>query len=193
VAASTWGLVALTSALWGQDGFEGGLWVELAAHVVLVLAGCLAGRALTRAAEVRLVRRAPQGDLPWLVALLGVIGAVALCFQTLIMVQSSNGLNMFGEVVIERWRVAPSIWATFLALVVPWCAALAAPRRFGVALLGGWIGGGAAFFVYYFSVLARLEFGSIPVSIFGLTLLVLLVVTVLFARTARSSPVERTA
>lgn len=68
------------------------------------------------------------------------------------------------------------------------------PRRFAVALLSGWVGGGAAIFVYYISFLARLvrengfDLGATPISLFGVTLLALLVVTVLFARTAPGSP-----
>jgi hypothetical protein len=44
--------------------------------------------------------------------------------------------------------VAPSTWATVLALVFPACA-VALPRQFGVSVLISWIGFGAASFVYY--------------------------------------------
>jgi hypothetical protein len=79
---------------------------------------------------------------------------------------------------------------TVIALVVPACAAVAMPRRFGVALLAGWIGGGAALFGFHYAW-TRNQYdgktGSIPIIIFGLTLLALLAVTVLFARAAPRS------
>ena len=89
----------------------------------------------------------------------------------------------------------PSIWATVMALVVPACAAVAVPRRFGVALLAGWIAGAAAFFRFHYLWDRYQEGGNIgsnPIITFGLTLLALLVVTILFARAAPRSQVERT-
>ena len=85
----------------------------------------------------------------------------------------------------NRWLVVSSIWATVMALVVPACAAGAVPRRFGVALLAGWIGGGAALFRFHY-VWASEQYGgqicTIPIIMFGLTLVALLGVAVLFAR-----------
>jgi hypothetical protein len=171
--ASTWGLLTHVNAWWMREavnGYGSGFWLQLAAHLVLVLAACLAGLALARAAEVRLMRRLPGGELPWIVVLLGAAGAAALFAQDRTLWDA--GL---------RWYVAPSIWATILALIVPACAAVARPREFGISLLMGWIGGGASLFIYYFVFLfQKLREGIWAISMFGLTLLALLVITYLF-------------
>jgi TIR domain len=190
VAASTCGLLFLASdrlAFGGETYFGGGWWFELFAHLVLVLAACLAGLALARTAEVRLTRRLPGGQIAWLVALLGGVGALALFFHDRNLWYPSWPPN--------RWYVVPSIWATVLALVVPACAGLVVPRRFGVALLVGWIGGGVALscFLYLWDRYQEGgNFGTTPIITFGSTLLALLVMTVLFARAAPSSQVEPT-
>ena len=83
------------------------------------------------------------------------------------------------------WLVVSSIWATAMALVVPACASVAVPRRFAVALLAGWIGGGAALFRFHY-LWAEKQYdggtGSSPIIIFGLTLVALLGVSLPFAR-----------
>jgi hypothetical protein len=189
VAASTWGLLFLITdrLLYKGVSFGDGWRLELVAHLVLVLAAGLAGLALARTAEVRLVRRLPQGELAWLVVLLGAAGALALFLH------DQNLWHIPWPP--SHWLVASSSWATVMALVVPACAALAVPRQFGVALLVGWIGGGAAFFVFHY-LWARHQYGgqtgSNPIITFGCTLLGLLVVTVFFARAAPRSQVERT-
>jgi hypothetical protein len=53
----------------------------LVAHLALVLAARFAGPALAGTNEVRLMRPTPQGELAWLVALLGAAGALALLFH----------------------------------------------------------------------------------------------------------------
>jgi hypothetical protein len=70
-----------------------------------------------------------------------------------------------------------------------------APRRFGVAVLVGWIGGGVAIFASSYAFLRwafdmGLDIGRAPIIIFGLTLVALLVVAVLLARdpTAEAGP-----
>jgi hypothetical protein len=146
VAASTWGLLFLVSDRLRNNrvSFGDGWRLELIAHLVLVLAAGLAGLALARTAEVRLVRRPPQGELAWLVVLLGGVGALALFL---------HDQNLWRTFIVwrpDRWYVVPSIWMTVMALVVPACAAVAVPRRFGVALLAGWIGGAAAFFLFHY-------------------------------------------
>jgi hypothetical protein len=85
VAASTWSLVYLASDRLRYKDVPGilgdGWWVEVVAHLVLVLAACLAGLALVRTTEVRLVRRPPRGQPASLVALLGGAGSLALLFH----------------------------------------------------------------------------------------------------------------
>jgi hypothetical protein len=82
VTASTWGLLYLPSNRIHLSGtpFDGGWWFELVAHLILVAAACLAGLVLVRTAHVHLTRPRPQSQLPWLVALLGGVGALALYF-----------------------------------------------------------------------------------------------------------------
>ncbi len=160
----------------------------LVAHLALVLAACLAGLALAGTSEVRLMRPTPQGELAWLVALLGAAGALALLFH------DRNLWHPSG--LPDRWYVVPSIWMTVMAFVVPACAAVAVPRRFGIALLAGWIGGAAALFSFDYLWDRYQESGTIdtnPIIAFGFTLLALVVVAVLFARAAPSSQVERAA
>jgi hypothetical protein len=188
-AASMWGLLYLITDRRLKEGvhFGDGWWLEFVAHLILVLAAGLAGLALARTAEAGLVRRLPQGELSWLVVLLGTAGALALFL---------DDQNLWHIPWLpNHWLVASSIWATVMALVVPACAAVVVPRRFGVALLVGWIGGGTAFFVFHY-LWNRYQYGgqtgSNPIIAFGCTLLALLVVTVLFARAAPSSQVERT-
>jgi hypothetical protein len=118
------------------------------------------------------------------VALLGAAGALALIFhdRNLWRIPSPP----------SHWLLVSSVWVTVMALVVPACAAVAVPRRFGVALLAGWIGGGAAIFRFHY-LWTREQYdgktGSVPIIIFGLTLLALSAVTVLFARAGPRSQV----
>jgi TIR domain-containing protein len=187
VTASTWGLLYLPSNRIHLSGtpFDGGWWFELVAHLVLVAAACLAGLVLVRTADVHLTRRRPQSQLPWLVALLGGAGALALFF---------HDKNLWYVDSQFRWYAVPSIWVTVLALVVPACAAVAVPRRFGVALLAGWIAGGADLFgVLYLwdRYQENGNYGTTAIITFGFTLLALVPVAVLFARAAPGSEAER--
>jgi hypothetical protein len=194
VAASTWGLPFLVSYwLVFRDALRGGgWWVEFVAHLVLALAAGLAGVTLALSGKVRLTRRPPRDEPAWLVVVLGGAGALALVFY-------DHELWAVPGEIHGHWDhavvlLAPSIWATALALAVPALAVLALPRRFGVALLAGWLAGGAAFFSFHFQWVTH-EYGgldSTPIIMFGVTLLALLVVTVLFARAEPSSQVEHT-
>jgi len=189
VAASTWGLLYLPSHRIHKSStpFGGGWWFELVAHLVLVVAACLAGLALVRTADVRLTRPRPHSQLPWLVALLGGAGALALLF---------HDKNLWYVDSQYRWYAVPSIWVSVLALAVPACAAVAVPRRFGVALLAGWIAGGADLFGVLYLWDRYQEngaYGTTAIITFGFTLLALVAVTVLFARAAPDSEAERAA
>jgi hypothetical protein len=172
VAASTTVLlgVVIDSLYINGESVWAGFWLELVAHVILVVAACLAGLALARAGEVRVVPRPPQGALPRLVTLLGVASAVAFLSQFL-----EQDFDVAGDFV-------PLIWATAMAFVVPASAAVAVPRRFGVALLAGWIGGSAS--------LLGLNTG-IGAVLLICTWLALVLVIIPFARAAPTSQVER--
>jgi uncharacterized caspase-like protein len=188
-ASSTWGLV-FAVAEWREGALGAGFWLGLAAGLLLVLAACLAG--VVRAAEVHLVPGLPDGPLPWLVALLGVAGAVALLLY---------GVRLHEKV--DSTDLPPAAlsfgWVVLLAPAVPILAAVLAPRRFGVALLLGWVGGGVAIFSSSLGFLLvapsahGVDISRGPVVAFGLTLLALLVVAALLARDATASERETVA
>jgi hypothetical protein len=122
------------------------------------------------------------------VALLGAAGAVALLAYCQQVYRQLGGTEGGAE-------LAPSVWAALVAPVVPVGAALLAPRRFGVAVLLGWVGGGTAIFLSSYSVYRRFrgegsDIDGRPILAYGLTLLALLVVTGLLARVAQTSRAE---
>jgi hypothetical protein len=150
--------------------------LSFAGAVILVLAASLASVALARAGEVRVVPRLPA-DLPaWLVAMLGSAGAVVLFLYE----------QRFAP---SGWRLVTSMWGPAMALLVPATAAVAVPRRFGAAVLAGWIGGSAAL------VLRGLlddPANRGQILLFACTLLALLLVMIPFSRAAPTADVERT-
>jgi len=158
-----------------------GFWLQLAANLSLLLAAGIAGFALARRSEVRLVQRPRQEILPWVIVLLGVAGMLALVFQDL----KLANLDVFLRAApVEVTSICTTVWA----LVMPAWAAGAVPRRLGVALLAGWIWVGAAFCVYCYLFLGRWHVSRGPIIVFGLTLLALCAVTVPFARQRQAPP-----
>jgi hypothetical protein len=182
------GLLNLVGENVSEDGFELGFTLLLVAELVLVLAACLAGLALARTAQARLLGGFPSERLRWLVALLGAAGAVPLAIFAARLLDFAKG-----------WVAAPVVWMVVMALVVPACVALAAPRQFAVALLAGWIGGATSAAVYYFSAaLVELnkngyDVGRGLIAAFGATLLALAVVAVLLARAGPAATADRPA
>jgi hypothetical protein len=155
---------------------EAGYWLELSAHLVLVLAAVLTVIALVADPDVRLARK-PSGVLAWWVLLLGAGGALALVFQTLL---------IFHNVADERHQTLyVNIAATVMALVVPACAALAVPQRFGNFLLAGWITAGVTFTLVSFTFLKHQSLDTATIIIFGSTLLGLAVITTYLDRAER--------
>jgi hypothetical protein len=177
---AVWYAIVLPETRYGTPG--PGLGLTLLGGGMLVLAACLAGLALARMGEVRIVPRPPEGTLPWLVVLLGVAGAVAF-FSQITQVPGVDFVPGRNQAFTPSEDLIPTLWTTALAFVVPACAAVAVPRQFGVALLAGWIGCGAAVVAYTSEVVPGL---------FGFTLLALLVVIIPFARTAPASQAEHT-
>ncbi len=181
------GLLSQVSDAVLEDGFETGYKLLFVGGLALVLAACLAGVVLARSAEAR-VRGLPSEPLPWFVAALGAAGAVPLA--------------MFASRVLDLtkgWVAAPVALMALMALVVPACVAVVAPRPFAVALLAGWIGGATTAAVYYFTA-AVLELnkngydiGRGLIVVFGATLLALAVAAVLLARPAPAPPAARDA
>jgi hypothetical protein len=178
-AASTRALVQLlTEPLREAGGYGAGLGVEVVAHVLLLAAGCVAAVALARSGDVHLHSQALRARSSRLIALLGVVGTVAL------IVVDRRILNLGGE---WYWSFVP-IWFTVLAPLVPGAAAVALPRRFGTWLLAGWTAGASAVVADYFIWNARqvsqgnYDIGGAAVLFFAVTLLGLLVAAVLHAR-----------
>jgi hypothetical protein len=151
---------------------DAGLWLDLAGSGTLTVAACVAGFAVARSGDARLVPRLPQDPFAWLVVILGLAGAVALFSQ----VHGQALLPARGQAFVPGEDLVPLIWSSAMTLAVPAAAAVAVPRRFGVALLAGWIGCGASVLVFY---------SGFQASPFGYTLLALLLVIIPFARTAR--------
>jgi tetratricopeptide (TPR) repeat protein len=179
-AASAWGVAVPVSQL-KYEGFGVGFLFVLAGDLALVLAAVISVRALRRRMEVRLAPRALHGALAWLVALFGVGGAVALLFFGAEIVRDYDG--------VDYWL--PPAVLTIMALVVPVSAAIAIPRRFGVAMLAGWIVAAASVFVVY-GVLAYWDIAG-SLFAFGVTLLGLAVVAVPFARADNAQAKQRDA
>jgi hypothetical protein len=187
-AASTRGLVQLlTEQLRDSDAYGAGYWVELAAHVLLVAAGCVAAVAVARSGEVHLRRRALRDRVPQLIVALGVAGTVALG------VVDRRILNL-GD--MWYWEVTP-IWLTILALLLPATAAVALPRRFGTWLLAGWVGGAGAVVVdYYLWTAKEIAEGDYDIGLgaelfFAGTLAGLLLAAVLHARGEETPAVQQ--
>ena len=178
-AASVWGLGFLGVELAFNEGLEIGFWFLFAAHLLLLLAAGFAVAELVRTAAVRFSLR-PSGPAAWLMTLLGLAGTVSLLVF-------APALSQFG---FTGWGELPWFCASALVFVVPASAALASPRRLAGAVLLGWIGGGAAFFLYsYLYVSDKVDNGYTDdrgsLIAFGGTLLALLVVTLRQSRLAR--------
>ena len=151
-----------------------GLLLNVAACVLATAAGALAWRALARQGTVHIERQIPHGVLPWLVVLAGTAGAVLLVRQVLNQhILAGTGSQVGGTDLFALY------WTAAMALLVPAVAVLASPRTFGVALLGGWLMTAIAESVFY---------SSLASSVFALTLLVLLALTIAYAVTTRRQP-----
>jgi hypothetical protein len=180
VAASSMGLAYVIRDPTGGPP-EAGYWLELSAQLALVLAACLVVIALVDDPGVR-ITRAPRGAIAWWVLVLGGAGALTLVFHTLL---------VFHNVADDRHQTLyVNIAATVMALVVPTCAALAVPRRFGVFLLAGWITACTTFSLLNFGFLERQSLDTTTIVIFGSTLLGLAVMAINLAQaeSGRISP-----
>jgi hypothetical protein len=186
VAASTMGLAYLNPV---RDPVftapQAGYWLELSAHLILLLAAGLTVIALVAEPGVRLVRT-PRGALASWALVLGTAGSLTLVFHTLL---------IFRHIGDEKYQTLfVNVAATVMALAVPACAALAVPRRFGVFLLAGWIIAGATFSLSNFALLEEKSLGTATIIIFGFTLIGLAVIAGYLDRAepARISPLTTT-
>jgi hypothetical protein len=132
-----------------------GLWFQVAAQSLLLVAAAVAAFTLAASGDLRFVMRRPRSRLALLILLLGSVVFVAQSLQ--------------GEFA-RRFVVSPA-WETLMALLLSAAAIVVSPRQFGAALLGGWAVGGisAALFelVYYYTSLPN---GLIAIVVFGATL-----------------------
>jgi caspase domain-containing protein len=160
-------LILLQGKQYGDPG--AGLWLDLLGSLILILTACVVAFTLARTRRVHFTLRR-VGAVSWLIVLLGVAGAAALFFE------SQDFVAARGQNFVPEEDLAPLIWASTMALVLPATAATVRPRLFGVALLGGWIGCGAAVVAF--------NTGFETSSVFGYTLLALLIVNIPFARAA---------
>jgi outer membrane biosynthesis protein TonB len=169
--APIYDIILLKGDRYGSPG--PGIWLDLSGGLVLMAAAIVAVVVLVRGHEVRFVR--PGRDpLPYLVMLVGVAGAIALLVQ----VRGDQVIAGRDQTYVADEDLPPMIWIALVAVLIPVVAATVAPRRFGVALLAGWICCAAN--VVAFTV----GFGR---SVFGYTLVALLVVTVLLGVRGRTT------
>ncbi|MDQ0909587.1 YVTN family beta-propeller protein [Streptomyces canus] len=138
-AASVWGLVYLTEdATADYDLFRDAARLQLAGHAVLLTAAVVAAFALVRAREAALDLRPPRGVRSWVV-LGGACGVVlvGILASALLLHQFAGLRQVSPRPEIPHWSHAFFVTGVTGA-VVPVCAAVLVPRRFGQALLFGW-------------------------------------------------------
>ncbi|WP_328475062.1 caspase family protein [Actinoplanes sp. NBC_00393] len=186
-AASCWGLAFFTGELI-RDALLGDPWreprLELLGHLLLIAAAVLAGLHLHRDRTVRLRLTVPRDRAARAVllvcALATVGGALALGVQLYELVQLRETYPGLGDLATHTW---PYAIAVVLALLVPLMAALAAPARFALALLTGWITGGWAISLTTGTwIRGHPDPGRTWAILFGAALLVLLVAAEVLAR-----------
>jgi hypothetical protein len=148
-----------------------GLWLNVVACVILTIAGGMVWRALARQRVLHAGRRIPAGVLPWLIVLVGCTSAVLLVGQVLNQdVVAGTGFKVGDTDLFALY------WTATMALLLPAVAVITSPRKFSVALLAGWFTTGIAEGVFYASATS---------SLFVLSLLALLGLTVAYAGTAQ--------
>ena len=150
-----------------------GLWLNVVGCVILTVAAGMVLRALVRQRVVLAGRRIPAGVIPWLVLLVACAGAVLLVVEVLNRdIVAGTGAKVASTDLFALY------WTATMALLLPAVAVITSPRTFSVALLGGWLATGIAEDVFYTGAAS---------SVFALTLLALLALTIAIAATAPRS------
>ncbi|MGW2719809.1 caspase family protein [Streptomyces sp. NPDC001492] len=168
-AASVWGLVYFYLAKDEYSRLPMGFirnsayQLEYAGHVTLMVGACLAGLVLRRSRAVRIELWRPTSPLTWSVATLAGASAVA---GALLLHHEGSKLN--GYTIGLCYTAAAA-----LAVGLPVCAAALAPRRFGLSLLFGWVGGAFAIALYVYEEAPWNERPYLNMIAFACTLLVL--------------------
>jgi hypothetical protein len=160
-----------------HDALNLGFWLDSSAYVAFTIAIWLVGVSVARSGDVRVTPRLPDGVRPRLVILVGAVGSLALVLQV-VSERSIPGEKLQFSANLD---LAPLLLTALAALLIPATAAVAAPRRFGVSLLAGWIAGGVAIVAFYTSVAS---------SLFGLSLVALLAAAIAFAIGGRPRQTE---
>ena len=150
-----------------------GLWLNVVGCVILTVAAGMVLRALVRQRVVLAGRRIPAGVIPWLVLLVGCAGAVLLVVEVL-----NRDVIAGTTAKVASTDLFALYWTATMALLLPAVAVITSPRTFSVALLGGWLATGIAEDVFYTGAAS---------SVFALTLLALLALTIAIAATAPRS------
>ncbi|MCW6007685.1 caspase family protein [Micromonospora sp. CPCC 205371] len=184
-AASTWGLVFFTGQLLREPSVA--RLVVAVGHLALMVAAALAGR--TVPAQLRL--RRPASAVVWtMVVLAGLATAAAAAAMSIEVYQITylhwdyKGLPAGDEL---RDRAFAYRTTMVLAVCVPLYAAVVGPRRYGLSVLAGWIGGAAAIAVSTDAYVRQSDWTARPpVLIFGSALLLVAAVAVGAARLPKS-------
>ncbi|MGN6678882.1 MAG: caspase family protein [Streptosporangiaceae bacterium] len=149
-------------------GMGTGLWLNVLACAILTIAGAIVWPALVRQRVVHAGRRTPAGIIPWLIVLVGCAGAVLLVAQAF----HQDVLAGTTEKIISTDYFA-LFWTAIMALLLPAVAVITLPRKFGVALLAGWLTTGISEGLFYTSATH---------SLFILTLVVMVGLTIAYSR-----------
>lgn len=189
-AASTWGLVYFPGQL-RYDSPQAVLRLELAGHLVLVVAACLAGLVLRKNRTAHFEPRQPRNLLTWAVAILGGIAATVGAWALSGELHQAARLAEVHPATYNADRARSYLVATVQAIGVPVWAALVTPRRFALSLLGGWVGGAFAIALGTFAWRRDVDESYGGVIVFGCSLLVLAAAGAVMARWSATTVLAR--
>jgi YVTN family beta-propeller protein len=134
--ASTWGL-AFVVGDYSFDQDSGAYWVAPVGHMILLLAGLATGFATWMDPVARQRANPPSRRVRRAVFVLAMLGMLALLVQ-LVEVAAAKRVDW----PLRVWA-GPYLVTAVLALALP-AVAVTTSRRLGLAILAGWITGGAA-------------------------------------------------
>jgi YVTN family beta-propeller protein len=191
-AASTWGLAYWAGRLTLDSG-NPVYWIEAGGHLAPLCAAVLAGLVVRRGGAARIEPRLPRDALTRVAAVLVGVGAVV---GALALAGEAYQISRLAEEFNQSWsgrQLAGDARAYAVAAVValnlPLWAAVLSPRKLGVSILTGWIGGGSAVCLTTFLShpdrvwgVDGYERGPTLATVFGSTLVLLVVAVGLTVR-----------
>lgn len=140
-----------------------------------VIAGAIVCASRVRQAGVRLQRLGRTSGWPaWTVAVLGVVAAASLLVQVVQASDLPGDLRQYDSAVDLPTLLTDAV----MLAVVGYVAAASTPRRFGVAVLAGWLVAAASMAAYYLG-------GQL--TLFTILLAAMAAVGVVFARDAKTT------